>query len=112
MGISVNGGTEYQVLVKHGEDVRQDERIIQLLNTIDVALMRDFESKERSLRIRTFQVQFLHLLMISKLIVYNAFNVQVIPLTNSCGLIQWLTDTLTLKAFLDTDFTYRSSSIV
>ena len=49
---------EYPVLIKHGEDVRQDERIIQLLNAIDVALMRDIDSKERSMRIRTFQVQF------------------------------------------------------
>ena len=56
--ILVNGGMEYPVLIKHGEDVRQDERIIQLLNAIDVALMRDIDSKERSLRIRTFQVQF------------------------------------------------------
>ncbi len=55
-GILVNGAVEYPVLVKHGEDVRQDERIIQLLNAIDVVLMRDVESKKRSLRIRTFQV--------------------------------------------------------
>lgn len=52
----MNGAVEYPVLVKHGEDVRQDERIIQLLNAIDVVLMRDVESKKRSLRIRTFQV--------------------------------------------------------
>lgn len=47
---------EFPVLVKHGEDLRQDKRIVQLLNSIDVALMRDVESKKRSLRIRTFQV--------------------------------------------------------
>jgi hypothetical protein len=36
---------------------------------------------------------------------------QVIPITNSCGIFQWLTDTLTLKAFLETDSEYLSSSI-
>ena len=56
MSFSVDGAVEYPVLVKHGEDVRQDERIIQLLDTIDVALLRDVESRKRNLRIRSFQV--------------------------------------------------------
>ncbi len=56
--ILVDGAVEYPILVKHGEDVRQDERITQLLGTIDVALKRDVESKKRNLRIRTFQVGF------------------------------------------------------
>lgn len=65
----MNGAVEYPFLVKHGEDVRQDERIIQLLNAIDVVLMRDVESKKRSLRIRTFQVQVIYkFIVISKLI--------------------------------------------
>ena len=33
----------------------------------------------------------------------------MIPLTSACGIFQWLTDTLTLKAFLETDADYRSS---
>lgn len=44
------------MLLKHGEDVRQDERILQLLGAVDVALLRDPESRKRRLRIRTFQV--------------------------------------------------------
>uniref|UniRef100_A0A0P6IJU2 non-specific serine/threonine protein kinase n=1 Tax=Daphnia magna TaxID=35525 RepID=A0A0P6IJU2_9CRUS len=86
--IVVNGAVEYPILVKHGEDLRQDERIVQLLNSIDVALVRDVESRKRSLRIRTFQV---------------------IPLTTAFGILQWLPETLTLKAFLETDINFRSS---
>lgn len=56
--ILVDGAVEYPILLKHGEDVRQDERITQLLDTIDVALKRDVESRKRNLRIRTFQVGF------------------------------------------------------
>ena len=52
----VNGVTEYPMLLKHGEDLRQDERILQLLSTVDLALVRDTESRKRRLRIRTFQV--------------------------------------------------------
>ena len=44
------------MLIKHGEDVRQDERIMQLLRTIDVALVHDRESRKRNLSVRTFEV--------------------------------------------------------
>ena len=44
------------MLIKHGEDVRQDERIIQLLSNIDLALQRNADCRKRRLRIRTFQV--------------------------------------------------------
>ena len=44
------------MLIKHGEDVRQDERIIQLLSNIDLALQRNPDCRKRHLRIRTFQV--------------------------------------------------------
>jgi len=54
--IAVNGGLEYPMLVKHGEDVRQDERIMQLLNIIDVSLARDQECRKRNLQIRTYEV--------------------------------------------------------
>ena len=56
--MAVNGGVEYPMLIKHGEDVRQDERIMQLLNTIDIALLRHRECRKRNLRIRTYQVHF------------------------------------------------------
>ncbi|KAI9558578.1 hypothetical protein GHT06_015366 [Daphnia sinensis] len=88
--IVVDGAVEYPVLVKHGEDLRQDERIVQLLNSIDIALVRDVESRKRSLRIRTFQVM---------------------PLTTAFGILQWLPETLTLKAFLETDIKFCSSQL-
>lgn len=45
------------MLLKHGEDLRQDERIMQLLHTMDVALRRDVACRKRNLRIHTYKVK-------------------------------------------------------
>lgn len=72
--------------------------------------MRDVDSRKRNLRIRTFQVFFSQIFDNILLLDFFCLLTQVIPLTTSCGMFQWLTDTLTLKAFLETDLDYRSSS--
>jgi phosphatidylinositol kinase/protein kinase (PI-3 family) len=82
-----NGAVEHPMLLKHGEDVRQDERIVQLLSNIDLALQRDTDCRKRRLRIRTFQV---------------------IPLSPTCGMFEWVPDTVTLKSFIETDLVLRA----
>jgi len=82
-----NGAVEHPMLIKHGEDVRQDERIVQLLSNIDLALQRDTDCRKRRLRIRTFQV---------------------IPLSPTCGMFEWVPDTVTLKGFIETDLEFRA----
>ena len=44
------------MLIKHGEDLRQDERIMQLLNIINTAHVRDQQCRKKNLQIRTYEV--------------------------------------------------------
>ena len=61
------------MLIKHGEDVRQDERIMQLLNTINIALLRDQQCRKRNLQIRTYEVSclFYQLFITSKFLLIS-----------------------------------------
>ncbi|XP_037658373.1 DNA-dependent protein kinase catalytic subunit [Choloepus didactylus] len=70
---------EYPFLVKGGEDLRQDQRIEQLFEVMNVVLSRDAACGQRSLRLKTYQV---------------------IPMTARLGLIEWIENTLTLKELL------------
>ncbi|XP_050298315.1 DNA-dependent protein kinase catalytic subunit-like isoform X2 [Anthonomus grandis grandis] len=66
---------EYPFLVKFGEDIRQDQRIQQLF-----ALMNSiFASDNKTHQVLTYQV---------------------VPLTTSLGIIQWVDHTISLKNFM------------
>ncbi|XP_025836118.1 DNA-dependent protein kinase catalytic subunit-like [Agrilus planipennis] len=70
---------EYPFLVKAGEDLRQDQRIEQLFCLMNNVLISDTNCNQRQLRIQTYEV---------------------IPLTDSLGLIQWVKHTVGLGDFM------------
>ncbi|XP_008199943.2 DNA-dependent protein kinase catalytic subunit [Tribolium castaneum] len=73
-----NDTKEYPFLVKFGEDVRQDQRIQQLFS-----LMNNIFQHDRNLNGRKFHI----------------LTYQVIPLTTSLGIIQWIGNTKSLHEF-------------
>lgn len=70
---------EYPFLVKGGEDLRQDQRIEQLFEVMNVLLSRDAACSQRNMQLKTYHV---------------------IPMTSRLGLIEWIENTLTLKELL------------
>ncbi|XP_038665232.1 DNA-dependent protein kinase catalytic subunit isoform X1 [Scyliorhinus canicula] len=74
-----NDEKEYPFLVKGGEDLRQDQRIEQLFDIMNIILSRDAACSQRGLQLKTYQV---------------------IPMTSRLGLIEWLNNTCVVKNFL------------
>ncbi|XP_056377813.1 DNA-dependent protein kinase catalytic subunit isoform X2 [Hyla sarda] len=74
-----NDERDYPFLVKGGEDLRQDQRIEQLFDIINIILSQDAACKQRYMQIKTYQV---------------------IPMTTRIGMIEWLENTCTLKDFI------------
>ncbi|XP_032697087.1 DNA-dependent protein kinase catalytic subunit isoform X3 [Lontra canadensis] len=70
---------EYPFLVKGGEDLRQDQRIEQLFEVMNVLLSQDAACSQRNMQLKTYHV---------------------IPMTSRLGLIEWIENTSTLKDFL------------
>uniref|UniRef100_A0A452TWS2 DNA-dependent protein kinase catalytic subunit n=1 Tax=Ursus maritimus TaxID=29073 RepID=A0A452TWS2_URSMA len=70
---------EYPFLVKGGEDLRQDQRIEQLFEVMNVVLSQDTACSQRNMQLKTYHV---------------------IPMTSRLGLIEWIENTFTLKDFL------------
>ncbi|XP_069076234.1 DNA-dependent protein kinase catalytic subunit isoform X2 [Pleurodeles waltl] len=70
---------EYPFLVKGGEDLRQDQRIEQLFDVMNIILSQDAACSQRNMQLKTYQV---------------------IPMTTRIGLIEWLEKTCTLRDFL------------
>ncbi|KAM9626909.1 DNA-dependent protein kinase catalytic subunit isoform 2-T2 [Trichechus inunguis] len=70
---------EYPFLVKGGEDLRQDQRIEQLFEVMNVVLSRSAACSQRNMQLKTYQV---------------------IPMTTRLGLIEWIENTFTLKELL------------
>uniref|UniRef100_A0A8C6A8F9 DNA-dependent protein kinase catalytic subunit n=1 Tax=Marmota marmota marmota TaxID=9994 RepID=A0A8C6A8F9_MARMA len=70
---------EYPFLVKGGEDLRQDQRIEQLFEVMNVILSQDSACSQRNMQLRTYRV---------------------VPMTSRLGLIEWIENTFTLKDFL------------
>ncbi|XP_067887902.1 DNA-dependent protein kinase catalytic subunit isoform X2 [Heterodontus francisci] len=79
-----NDEKEYPFLVKGGEDLRQDQRIEQLFDIMNIILSRDAACSQRSLQLKTYQV---------------------IPMTSRLGLIEWLDNTCVVKDFLFSNMT-------
>lgn len=70
----------YRFLVKGGEDLRQDERVVALFDLFNELMESDAECRRRRLRIQTYRV---------------------VPLTTKVGLIEWMEDTATLKSVME-----------
>ncbi|KAG9478931.1 hypothetical protein GDO78_012545 [Eleutherodactylus coqui] len=91
-----NDERDYPFLVKGGEDLRQDQRIEQLFDIMNIILSQDAACKQRYMQLKTYQV---------------------IPMTTRLGMIEWLENTCTLKDFIlktlttseRTDFTGKYS---
>ncbi|XP_067836012.1 DNA-dependent protein kinase catalytic subunit isoform X2 [Heptranchias perlo] len=79
-----NDEKEYPFLVKGGEDLRQDQRIEQLFDIMNIILSRDAACSQRNLQLKTYQV---------------------IPMTSRLGLIEWLDTTCVVKDFLLSNMT-------
>ncbi|XP_077126580.1 DNA-dependent protein kinase catalytic subunit [Ranitomeya variabilis] len=74
-----NDERDYPFLVKGGEDLRQDQRIEQLFDIMNIILSQDAACKQRYMQLKTYQV---------------------IPMTTRIGIIEWLENTNTLKDFI------------
>ncbi|KAJ3221904.1 phosphatidylinositol kinase- protein kinase tor1, partial [Clydaea vesicula] len=72
-------GVDYQYLLKGHEDLRQDERVMQLFGLVNTLLKRDAHTLERHLNITQYPV---------------------IPLSHISGLIGWVPNTDTLHALI------------
>ncbi|XP_066592485.1 DNA-dependent protein kinase catalytic subunit-like [Prorops nasuta] len=70
----------YNFLVKFGEDLRLDQRLQQLFGIINKILENNLQCRERHLSVATYQV---------------------IPLSRSLGLIQWVQDTKSLQELIN-----------
>ncbi|KAJ3665343.1 hypothetical protein Zmor_000841 [Zophobas morio] len=83
-----NDTKEYPFLIKFGEDIRQDQRIQQLFS-----LMNNIFDNDKSLSGKKFSI----------------LTYQVIPLTTSLGIIQWIDNTSSLQDFVKKSFTDSKS---
>lgn len=55
-----NNGEEYSFLVKFGEDLRQDQRVQQLLKVMNNTLSENVHCCERQLSILTYTVSYFY----------------------------------------------------
>ncbi|KAH3893902.1 hypothetical protein DPMN_018054 [Dreissena polymorpha] len=74
-----SNGQEYQFLLKGHEDLRQDERVMQLFGLVNSLLLSNAETFRRNLTIQRFSV---------------------IPLSTNSGLIGWVPHTDTLHSLI------------
>ena len=79
MTLKGSDGQSYSFLLKGHEDIRQDERVMQLFGLVNTLLNKDAESFKRHLSIIKFPA---------------------IPLSTSSGLLGWVTDSDTLHALI------------
>ncbi|KAH9164927.1 hypothetical protein AeNC1_018607, partial [Aphanomyces euteiches] len=79
--VVMNGsnGKSYTFLLKGHEDLRQDERVMQLFGLINTLLANDSDTRKRNLAIERFSV---------------------LPLSHSSGLIGWVENTDTLHQLI------------
>ncbi|KAF3420393.1 hypothetical protein E2986_10308 [Frieseomelitta varia] len=75
-----NDAKDYHFLAKFGEDLRQDQRLQQLFTLMNKTLQIDAACRQRQLSIDTYQV---------------------IPLSKTVGLIQWVDNTRSLQELIN-----------
>lgn len=79
MTLKGSDGSSYMYLLKGHEDIRQDERVMQLFGLVNTLLDNDGESFKRHLSVQRFPA---------------------IPLSQSSGLLGWVSNTDTLHALI------------
>jgi FKBP12-rapamycin complex-associated protein len=72
-------GRQYTFLLKGHEDLRQDERVMQLFGLVNTLISNDYETSRRDLSIRRYAVT---------------------PLSHSAGVVGWVPNTDTLHALI------------
>ena len=72
-------GQDYVFLLKGHEDLRQDERVMQLFGLVNALLERDRQTKKHDLRIQRYAIS---------------------PLSHNCGLVGWVPHTDTLHSLI------------
>jgi tetratricopeptide (TPR) repeat protein len=79
--ITIRGsdGKDYVFLLKGHEDLRQDERVMQLFGLVNALLERDRQTKKHDLRIQRYAIS---------------------PLSHNCGLVGWVPHTDTLHSLI------------
>ncbi|KNC54809.1 atypical/PIKK/ATR protein kinase [Thecamonas trahens ATCC 50062] len=73
-------GNSYFFLCKPRDDLRRDERVMEVHTMLNKLMKRDAESRRRRLHIRTYAV---------------------VPLNEDCGLIEWVNNTVPLRPILN-----------
>ncbi|KAG5673262.1 hypothetical protein PVAND_003325 [Polypedilum vanderplanki] len=79
VGIYGSDGKIYNFIVKYGEDLRQDQRIQEVMDLMSSKLTLDKNCRKNRLKIDTYQV---------------------IPINSTCGLLQMVTNTATISEFM------------
>ncbi len=79
LSIMGSDGVEYAFLLKGHEDLRQDERVMQLFGLVNTLLAQDTQTTQKNLSIHRYSV---------------------IPLAPNSGLIQWLENSDTLHSLI------------
>lgn len=72
-------GQDYVFLLKGHEDLRQDERVMQLFGLVNALLERDRQTKKHDLRIQRYAIS---------------------PLSHNCGLVGWVPHTDTFHSLI------------
>ena len=72
-------GKDYVFLLKGHEDLRQDERVMQLFGLVNALLERDRQTKKHDLRIQRYAIS---------------------PLSHNCGLVGWVPHTDTVHSLI------------
>jgi len=72
-------GKDYMFLLKGHEDLRQDERVMQLFGLVNALLVRDPQTKKHDLRIQRYAIS---------------------PLSHNCGVVGWVPHTDTLHSLI------------
>ena len=80
LGVLLSDGTTRYLLVKGGEDLRLDQRILQSFSVMNAIWSRDAASSRRGLAVETYAV---------------------VPMGESVGVIEWVGNTEPLKAVIE-----------
>jgi len=72
-------GQDYMFLLKGHEDLRQDERVMQLFGLVNALLVRDPQTKKHDLRIQRYAIS---------------------PLSHNCGVVGWVPHCDTLHSLI------------
>jgi FKBP12-rapamycin complex-associated protein len=88
--ISVRGsdGKDYMFLLKGHEDLRQDERVMQLFGLVNALLVRDPQTRKQDLKIQRYAI---------------------CPLSHNCGIVGWVPHCDTLHSLIVSHVVYDMS---